>query len=260
MHAMNHVSLEVFKAYQPSTTLVDTQAAFMRQDMRVGLKDKLLSSGLLRDPNASASQLAANQKEIEALPMYNAAKKSVTEMAIMLKTKYGKNYLRMASVEEKVDYKMRRSKLNNVRRKLEKETLDKIREYYFANACNEKIRQQQQHQDGRDQGEAKVELDILSASWQLGERVQLLLDIVCEKLGCGEMGTRVVTVVTVDETDKNIDDQWDCVYCDAKGLSMKYTLKKHVQNHLKKLEQPGCLKCNQVFEDRSCLQVHGITT
>ncbi|KAF8426898.1 hypothetical protein EV426DRAFT_707113 [Tirmania nivea] len=232
---------------------------------KIGLKDKLLSSGLLRDPNAPASLSAANQKEIEALPIYSAAKKSITKMRIMLKTKYGKNYVLIASAEEKGDYKMRRSKLNNVRRKLAKEILDKIREHYFANTCNEEIRWQQQHQDGEDQGEAKEELDILSASRQLGERVQLLLDIVCEKLGCGEMGTRVVTVVTVDETDKNMDDQWDCVYCDAKGLSTKYTLKKHMQNYLRTLEEPWCMKCDKHYEDKACLQVHlldfhGITT
>lgn len=87
MHAMNHTVPDVFKSYQPSSTLVDTQGAFMRQDPRQGLKDKLLSSGLLRDPNAPALLSEANKREMEALPVFSAAKKSVTDMAIKLKDK-----------------------------------------------------------------------------------------------------------------------------------------------------------------------------
>ena len=255
MHAMNHAGQDVFKAYQLPTTLVDTQAAFMRQDAKLGLKDKLLSSGLLRDPDAPVSLSATEKKEIDMLPEYMAAKKSVAKMKSELKVKYGRKYVQMASDGEKEKYKKVRLKWNNIRRKLEKETRDNIRQQYFANACNEEIRRQ--FQNGTDKAiESKQELDVLSAFQGLGKRVKLLLDMVCEKLGSEKLGCRNVAAGKLETDTLGGEAKLDCVYCDATDFSTKYTLKKHVVAHLGKLEQPWCMKCDKHYADKACLQVH----
>lgn len=230
----------------------------MRQDPRQGLKDKLLSSGLLRDPNAPSSLSAADKEIIEALPEYSAAKKSVTEMRIILKTKYGRKYVENACGGERANYKRVKSNVNNVRRKLEKERLDTMIKEYFTNVCNNETRRQ--FEEGTKKAVGKVELDILSGCRQLGERVGLLWDMVCEKLGSQKLKVDSDDRVDSDSDDKVDRDQldsnnverdkliqWDCVYCDAVGFStnLKYTLKKHVVGHLGKLEEPWCMKCNE---------------
>ncbi|KAF8457175.1 hypothetical protein BGX38DRAFT_1265925 [Terfezia claveryi] len=159
------ISYHLVKAYQPPTTLVDTQAAFMRQDSRQGLKDKLLPSGLLRDPNAPLLLSAVDKEIIQALPEYSTAEKSVTEMRIMLKTKYGRKYVENACGGERANYKRVKSNVTNVRRSLKKEKLDTMIKEYFANVCNDEI--QWQFDKGTKKAVEKVELDILLvlATW-----------------------------------------------------------------------------------------------
>ena len=239
----------VFKAYQPNSTLVDTQAAFLRQDPRVELKDRLLSAGLLRDTQSpvalSKEQKQTVRQEIEQQPVYISAREELGLLKGKLIAQYGTHgYLKKASDDERRLYRKHSSGIENIRRAAEKAKLNTLREEFFSNVCNLEIRKQLQDTDtaggdGVPNPTTNSEtLPIPFDSVLRGERVEMLL-----KLMQGDLQ------LEADQTGK-------CIYCEKRGFSDKYTLKRHVWGHLRKMGDPGCGKCKVKFLSLECLQLH----
>lgn len=262
MHAMNHQDVSVFRAYQPTSTLVDTQAVFLKQDPRLELKDRLLSAGLLRDPLAPIAltdkQKSTVKEEIQKQSDYISAMTSQMEQKRNLVAQYGKrNFLQKASKQEIKDYKKSGSCLVNIRRKAEKIKLDSIRKEWFDSACNMEIRKQLL-------GSEELLIDINgilekgdNSTWDTNVLPARKLLIFSDPVPRSQMLDSLIQLIEgklqLETEDTSI---LKCVYCEKHGFSDKYTLKRHLRSHLTKMKEPECRKCEKKFMSLEHLQAH----
>ena len=259
MHAMNHQDDSVFKAYQPNSTLVDTQAAFLKQDPRLELKDRLLSAGLLRDPLApialTEEQKRAIHQELQQKPEYISTMTLRSELKRKLIALHGTHgFLQKSSDKEAKAYKTYGYRLENIRRKAERIELERIRKEWFDDACNIEVRKQLH-------GEALLMDKILEQGDNSTSDTNVLpaskLLIFSDQVPRNQILDGLVQLIQGKlQLETNDTGALKCVCCEKTGFSDKYTLKRHLRAHFKKMEEPECRKCEMEFMSLEHLQVH----